>query len=246
MRVPIRPPAIPDDPASLPPGRVDSLGTAARVWLVRHADVHDDWQKKAYGNLDVPLSDEGIRQTRALARAFAKIPLVRVASSPLSRALLLGRELARTTGAPLAVDDRLREVWRGTWQGLPVDEFRARWEAEREAFAADPWNWKGHGGESDADIWGRAWPALRETALAARAAAPPDGPLTVAIATHFNVIRVLVTRLSGLRPSQSFTFRNDTARASLLVDGPQGWVLACANVDAPPAESDADPRTPGD
>jgi broad specificity phosphatase PhoE len=254
MRVPIRPPAISFDPASPSPGRVPSLGTSVRVWLVRHADVHDDWQTKAYGNLDVPLSEEGVLQTRALAQAFARTPLARVASSPLSRALLLGRGLAEATSAPLAVDDRLREVWRGNWQGLGVDEFRARWEAEREAFAADPWNWKGHGGESDADIWARAWPALQETVLAADEAsregahasrdpaqggtASSDRRITVALATHYNVIRVLATRLSGLRPSQSYSFRNDTARASLIVDGRDGWVLSCANVAGPPSETD--------
>jgi broad specificity phosphatase PhoE len=229
MRILVRPPVIPDEPGSPPPERAPSFGTAARVWLVRHAEVADDWQRRAYGSLDVPLSEEGQRQTRELAAAFAGTALARVASSPLSRALFLGRSLAEATGAPLAVDERLREVWRGNWQGLPTDEFRARWEAEREAFAADPWNWKGHGGESDADILVRAWPALTEAALSARGAA-------VALATHYNVIRVLVTRAVGLRPSQSYAFRNDTARACLLVDGPDGWVLAHANVAGPDAE----------
>ncbi len=230
MRVPIRPPVIADDPNAAPAPRAPSLATSTRVWLVRHADVHDDWQKRAYGNLDVPLSERGIAETHALASAFARTPLARVTSSPLQRALLLGQELSRATGAPLAVDERLREIFRGNWQGLPADEFRARWEAERGAFAADPWNWKGHGGESDAEVWERAWGALRETVLAARATPPPA---TVALATHFNVIRVLVTRLCGFRPSQSFAFRNATAHASLVVDGPEGWILDRADVAGP-------------
>ncbi len=230
MRVPIRSPEVRDDPAAPPPERAASLGTKARVWLVRHADVHDDWQQKAYGNLDVPLSERGIGETRAVVEAFATIPLALVASSPLQRALLLGRGLADVAHAPLRIDERLREVWRGDWQGLSVDEFRARWHAQAAAFAADPWNWKGHGGESDADIWARAWAALTETV---RAATSEKGlATTVALASHFNVIRVLVTRMAGLRASQSFAFRNDTARASLLVDGEAGWALVRSNVPA--------------
>ena len=229
MRVPIRSPEIRDDPAAPAPERAPSLGTGSRVWLVRHADVHDDWQQKAYGNLDVPLSPTGIRETEAVVAAFSKVPLSLVASSPLSRALLLGKGLAEGAHAPLRIDERLREVWRGDWQGLSVDDFRSRWHAQSAEFARDPWNWKGHGGESDADIWERAWAALREAAQAART----DGTApTIALATHFNVIRVLVTRATGLRPSQSFAFRNDTARASLIVDGPEGWTLARANVPA--------------
>lgn len=244
MRVPIRPPEIPDDPAapSLPPP--PSLGAPVRVWLLRHADVSDDWQGRAYGNLDVPLSERGVEETRALVEAFARTPFARVASSPLSRALLLGRGLSEKTGAPLAIDDRLREVSRGAWQGLPVEEFRARWEADRPAFAADPWNWKGHGGESDADIWARAWAALRETAMLAQENLALEtagrtretcsvAPVTIGLATHYNVIRVLVTRLSGIRPSRSFGFKNQTARASLLVDDAGAWTLECANVEAP-------------
>lgn len=231
MRILVRPPDIPDDPHAPAPERAPSLGLGVRVWLVRHAEVHDDWQDKAYGNLDVPLSPAGERETRDLAAAFAQVPLARVASSPLSRALRLGENLAESTSAPLAIDARLREVWRGAWQGLPREEFRARWEAERAAFAADPWNWKGHGGESDAEIFERAWAVLAETARAAFEA----GGVTIALVTHYNVIRALVTRAVGLRPSQSFTFRNDTARASLLVDEPGGWVLARANVAGPDA-----------
>jgi len=228
MRIPIRPPDLRDDSNASASERAPSLGLGVRVWLVRHAEVHDDWQDTAYGNLDVPLSPAGERETGELAAAFARVPLARVASSNLSRALLLGKSLSATTSAPLTVDPRLREVWRGAWQGLSRADFRARWEAERDAFAADPWNWKGHGGESDAEIFARAWAVLVETA---RAAGDAESP-TIALATHYNVIRALVTRAVGLRPSQSFAFRNDTARASLLVDEPGGWVLARANVAA--------------
>ena len=71
----------------------------------------------------------------------------------------------------------------------------------------------------------------RETA---RATADAD-LRTIALTTHYNVIRTLVTRAVGLRTRESFTFRNDTARASLLVDEPGGWVLTRANVAGPDA-----------
>jgi broad specificity phosphatase PhoE len=229
MRILVRPPDIPDDPRAPAPERAPSLGLGIRVWLLRHAEVHDDWQDRAYGSLDVPLSPAGERETAELAAAFARAPLARIACSSLARARVLGEALADSTSAPLVVDPRLREVDRGTWQGLPREEFRARWEAQREAFAADPWNWKGHGGESDAEVFARAFAVLEETSRAAAGA----GGHTIALATHYNVIRALVTRTIGLRPSQSFSFQNATARASLLVDEPSGWVLAKANVTAP-------------
>lgn len=223
---PIAAPAFPAVDASPTRPPEPAPGSGARVWLVRHAQVHADWQSKAYGNLDVPLSEAGLAATLAMSDAFAALPVTHVQSSDLARALAMGRGIARATGAPLAVDERLREIWRGEWQGIPADEFRARWSAESERFLADPWNWKGHAGESDADVFARAWPALIEAVEAARGG-------TVAVASHYNVIRVLVTRALGLAPRESFAFRNEPAHATLIVDSPTGWQLVAANVDSP-------------
>ncbi len=196
------------------------------MWLVRHADVHDDWQQCAYGCMDVPLSENGLVQTQAMAAHFARMPVALVAASNLMRALRMGTCIAEVTRAPLAIDARLREVSRGEWQGLPTADFRARWHADAARFTADPWRWKAHGGESDADMFARAWPVVLESVARARGA-------DVVIASHFNLIRALVTGALGWSGRESFAFRTHTARASLLVDAPQGWVLAARDIDDP-------------
>jgi broad specificity phosphatase PhoE len=193
---------------------------------VRHADVHDDWQQRAYGCMDVPLSENGWAQTSAMAERFASIPIALVASSSLSRALSMGSAIASSTHAPLAIDPRLREVSRGEWQGLSTQEFRDRWHADAHDFAADPWRWKGHRGESDADLFERGWPAVLESVQRARGG-------EIVIASHFNLIRALVTGAFGWGGRESFAFRTQTARACLLVDTPVGWQLAARDVDDP-------------
>ena len=154
----------PDSPA--PRGR----GDGTQVWLVRHAVVHEDWHQRAYGGLDVPLSTYGEQQTQAMGEAFGAAfgasGLSAVTSSNLARAAAMGRSIAKATGAPLAVDPRLREIDRGAWQGDPSQAFRQRWEAD-PAFFEDPWNWKGHDGESDADLYARVGPAFDDVARAA-------------------------------------------------------------------------------
>src|SRR4051812_36523784 len=187
MRVPIAPPEIDDDASIPPPPPAEPvLGKGSRVWLVRHADVHDDWQQRAYGCMDVPLSDNGLLQTSTMAERFSALPIALVAASNLSRALAMGNAIAASTHAPLRIDARLREVSRGEWQGLSTQEFRDRWHADARNFAADPWRWKGHRGESDADLFERGWPALVEAVRRARGG-------DVVLASHFNLIRALVT-----------------------------------------------------
>ncbi len=241
-------PPLPRDPgqgpagrsASLPghhpgrhPGRHPGLGTGAHLWLFRHAEVHEDWQGHAYGGLDVPLSAVGERNTERIAAEFGGLGFSALASSPLQRARRLGEGLARRAGTPLVVEDDLREIDRGAWQGRTVAALKAERGHEVAAFHADPWSWREHGGEADADVLARAWPALERTV---RRAAEAGGAAPLAgLVSHYNVTRVLVSRLLGIEPGHSFRFRVDTGGATLLVDGPGGWRLLRSNVRSPAA-----------
>jgi broad specificity phosphatase PhoE len=200
-----------------------SRASGTRVWLARHAEVHEDWHHRAYGSLDVPLSQRGLEQTTALVRSFGSTPLARVASSDLQRARRLGRELAQASRAELVIDARWREVDRGAWQGIDAADFKTRWEADADAFFADPWRWQAHRGESDEQLYARVRPAFEDLVRAA------DGG-TVAAAAHSNVIRVLLGRLLGRTAFESYELKLDPAHAALVVDGPDGWVLERMNV----------------
>jgi broad specificity phosphatase PhoE len=193
---------------------------------VRHAEVDAAWRGRAYGDLDVPLSPDGIRATESLAQAFRGAALAGVYASPLERAARLGRCIAAATGAPLATKDGLREIFRGAWQGRPTDEIGAADPQGVEAYYADPWSFDAHGGESDAALLARVLPVLDEALRL-----PPGA--AVVLATHYNVIRVLVAHLLGIPPARSFAFRVDPCHATLLEDRPEGWVLRCANTDRP-------------
>jgi broad specificity phosphatase PhoE len=57
------------------------------------------------------------------------------------------------------------------------------------------------------------------------------GPL--ALAAHYNVIRVLVARAIGIAPAHSFRLRVDLGAVTVLADDPGGWRLLRANVRGP-------------
>jgi len=207
------------------PARPSGLGTGAEVWLFRHGEVHEDWQGKAYGGLDVPLSARGEEDTARVARLFGELPFAAVVSSSLERARRLGSGLAAASGAPLEVSDGLVEIARGRWQGRTVADLFERSADEVAAFYDDHWNWNGHGGETDADVLARAWPVL-EAGLRRH-----GGPL--ALTAHYNVVRVLVSRAIGVAPADSFRLRVDLGAVTVLRDDPDGWRLVRANVRSP-------------
>ncbi|QDV08507.1 Glucosyl-3-phosphoglycerate phosphatase [Planctomycetes bacterium Poly30] len=232
----LSPPSPHHAPGALPEPMRDprpGLGTESRIWLVRHARVSAP--DTAYGDDDVPLSEEGQAQTDAVERGIRGLlqPSV-VVASPLIRARAMGEAIARGTGAPLRFDPRLKEMNRGAWQGLERTEYAERWRGVAGEYWADPLNWRGHSGESEAMLVERTFPVLQEVA---REAAGGVG----VIAAHRQVIRCLVAAALGLPPGRSHGLQLDPAHAVLLADTGDRWSLLRTNIATPGAPHMTEP-----
>ena len=119
-----------------------------------------------------------------------------------------------------------------TFANLPLLDFGLlaadqRLGAQLDAFYADPWSFRMHGGENDRDVLERAWPAIE------RALVPGE---SIAAVTHYNVIRVVASHLLGIQPGRSFRLRVDTGGVVLLARSASGWCLLRSNVCAPRPE----------
>lgn len=204
------------------------FGSGSELWLARHGEVHADWQGQEYGALDVPLGEPGRLQSERLAAALARLEPAVILSSHLQRAEHMGRALALAAGLELQVDPRLGEIDRGGWSGRRVEELHGELAHEVRAFYADPWSWRGHGGENDAMLAERIWLPI-EAGLKQAAGA------RLVVTSHYNVVRVLVSTALGIPPASSFNLRLDAAHLVVLKDGPGGWELLYSNLHEPPA-----------
>ncbi len=106
------------------------------------------------GQLDVPLTPEGRRQAEALARRLEGVRVDRIVASPMLRALETAQIVA--TGRPIEVDERLRELDYGRWEGLTYPEIDARDPDLRQRWENDPASHASPGGESGNDVGERA------------------------------------------------------------------------------------------
>jgi broad specificity phosphatase PhoE len=160
------------------------------VALVRHAATAWSAARRVHADDGAGLSPEGEAQ---VGRWRLPADLARLqahgrlgwAASPLRRAV----ETAERLGArALVVEPRLAELEYGAWRGLGFDEIDLR---VRET----GWGTRPPGGESPAEVLGRARAWLDE--LAAR-----EGPESWVAVTHGGVIRVLLAGAMGwdLRP----------------------------------------------
>jgi broad specificity phosphatase PhoE len=148
----------------VPPG---GRGSERRLWLVRHGETEGQSSVRFHGSNDVPLSDEGRSQIRALVPWLSDVPFVRVVHSPLARAAESAAILAAGCGVSpqrLHADERLREISFGDCEGLTAAEiattFPEFWKAHKAGVAEGfP------GGERRADFAARVAAAARDLAL---------------------------------------------------------------------------------
>jgi broad specificity phosphatase PhoE len=110
------------------------------ILLARHGETDDNVPPYRFqGQRDTPLNERGRAQARELAERVAALdpPVAALWSSDLVRA----RETAEIVGEPLRLqprlDERLREGWRGAWEGFLFDEIAAR-EPDRYAAWRNP------------------------------------------------------------------------------------------------------------
>jgi probable phosphoglycerate mutase len=108
------------------------------LYLARHGET--EWNRigRWQGATDIPLSDTGRAQARALARRLRGHGITRVHASQLSRALETARIVAADLGLPEpVVDERLRERGYGVFEGLTREECAERYPGVWQQYLAD-------------------------------------------------------------------------------------------------------------
>lgn len=138
--------------------------------LTRHGNAAAD-DVVLGGQLDLPLTDTGRQEAEALARRLTGIRIDRIVASPMLRALETAQAVAK--GRPIEVDERLRELDYGKWEGLTRSEIEARDGLLYARWEADPASTHAPGGECGDDVARRATKFLADL-LAAELSG--DGP----------------------------------------------------------------------
>ena len=183
----------------MPPGP----GTAQHVWLVRHGET--EWARlgRHTGRTDIPLTETGRDQARAIGRRIAGHRFGLVLTSPLSRAAETAR-LAGFGDTATTADD-LMEWDYGALEGRTTAEIRA---------GMPDWTiWRGPWSDAEtADEVG----ARADRVIARIRASRADGDALVF--AHGHLLRVLAARWIGLGPASGGLFELATATLSIL-----GW-----------------------
>ncbi|HYF91963.1 MAG TPA: histidine phosphatase family protein [Symbiobacteriaceae bacterium] len=151
-------------------------------YIIRHGETDYNRNGRYQGQMDIPLNEDGRRQSEMIADRMATVALDAIYSSDLSRAQVTARIIAR--GREVALEPRLREIHVGRVMGMSNAEIRQQFPEFWTATEQDPDHTPFPGGESAVDLQRRTMEAM-----AAIAARYPDG--RVAVVTHGGVIKVI-------------------------------------------------------
>jgi alpha-ribazole phosphatase len=163
-----------------------------RLFMARHGQTEGAREGRFCGDIDVPLNSQGLAMAEALGRHYAATPWQAIYSSPMDRARRTGGPLSARTSLPLQIENGLREIAYGAWEGLLEIDVKAKYAKEFMAWEQDPGRHAPPGGETGEAIAVRAMAAIDR--IRAR---HPDGG-NVMVVSHKATLRVLVCRLLGM------------------------------------------------
>lgn len=159
--------------------------------LIRHGQSRANLEKFFAGNMDVPLTDQGLLQAQKTADYIAsEYSVDAVYCSDLCRAFDTGAVIAAKVNVTPLAERALREIDAGQWTGIAFSVLETTFSDSYTVWQNDIGNSHPVGGESVKDLAGRVSTVLYQIAEA-------NPGKTVVVATHATPIRATQWKLSG-------------------------------------------------
>lgn len=161
------------------------------LYMVRHGQTASSRENRFTGSSDPPLTAVGEEMAQAFARAYASVAWEAIYTSPMLRARQTADPLSRLSGVPTTLEDGLKEISYGEWEGLRQEEVKQRWPEAFEYWADDVASRGTPGGETAFHVAARAMRVVE--AIRCR-----HHQGNVLIVSHKATLRVITCALLGL------------------------------------------------
>jgi len=159
-----------------------------QIDIIRHGEPEGGRRYRGHG-IDDPLSKIGWQQ---MWDAVPEKPTWdHIVSSPLLRCLKFSEALADSMGIEFTVQDDLKEIGFGTWEGRTPDDIKNNEGDALERFLQDPVNNRPPGAEPLDDFAGRVWTVYEGIAEQYRGQ-------HVLVVGHAGVVRAITSKILGM------------------------------------------------
>ncbi len=159
-----------------------------RIDIIRHGEPEGGRRYRGY-SVDDPLSKVGWQQMWAAVPEQATWE--HIITSPLSRCLRFAEALADTLSIDYTVDDNLKEIGFGVWEGRTPEDIKHNEGDALQRFINDPVNNRPEGAEPLDSFADRVWSVYEETVK------NHHGQHILMIG-HAGVIRAITSKILGM------------------------------------------------
>ena len=201
--------------------------------LLRHGQSVWNKENRFTGWTDVGLSPQGESEARAAGRRIAHLPIDRVFTSVLQRAIRtaeIALHVAGKPNLPIAKDQALNERDYGDLTGLNKDEMRQQFGEAQVHIWRRSFDVKPPGGESLKDTCARVMPYYRTEILPLL-----KGGENLFVAAHGNSLRALIKDLENISDDDIVKLEIATGLPIVYTLDRDGVVLRKEILDSDPA-----------
>ncbi|HLO50895.1 MAG TPA: histidine phosphatase family protein [Kamptonema sp.] len=197
-----------------------------RLLLVRHGET--DWNRagKFQGQIDVPLNDNGRSQSQRAAEFLKDVKLDFAVSSSMLRPKETAEIiLQHHPEIKLQLNDELREISHGLWEGKFESEIEESYPGLLEEWKTTPENVQMPEGENLQQVWERAIAAWQKIVASASG--------TGIVVAHDAINKAILCHLFGLEPEHFWKFKQGNGAVTVIdyPHGPEGKpVLQAMNI----------------
>jgi phosphoserine phosphatase len=191
-----------------------------RIYVVRHGETLWNKEEVFRGRKDIPLNETGKKQAAQVGDYFSDIPLRRIVSSPLQRAVQTAEPICVTTGLSLEIMDGFTDINFGVWEGLPLREVEQRYPVDFRTWKTSPERVHVDGGESLNEVRRRVSHGLAKIAI---------DEATVVVVTHRVICKMIVLTSLNIGNDHFWDMKYDPASVTLLEGNMGAFVLSFSN-----------------
>ncbi len=186
------------------------------IYLIRHAEAEGNLYRRAHGQYNSLITENGYAQIKALAERFRDIPIDTVWSSDLFRTMTTARAILEPHNLSLNTHQGLREINMGLWEDKSWGLLQREDPQGMAEFSASSRQWHVEHGESFLKLTDRISKTITELAK------QQEGK-TVAIFCHGLAIRQFLSWVQGLGEEEwaSTKHGDNTSVSKLSWDGTQ-------------------------
>lgn len=163
-----------------------------KLILIRHGETAWNGERRIQGRTDIPLSERGELQARAIAKRLDGYDVKAVYSSPLQRSYRTGELIAEGCGCDLFVREGLTEIQFGALEGRCFDDFTGDLLTVWRSFGVDAETPMAEGAESVGSV------LRRSTAVTEEIFSSCSDEDTIVLTSHSTPVKAIIAYYTGM------------------------------------------------